>query len=37
MIGQGSRGPITEIIQKQFFDIVNGESEKYDKWLTYVE
>jgi len=37
MIGQGSRGPITAIIQKQFFDIVNGESEKYDKWLTYVE
>jgi branched-chain amino acid aminotransferase len=37
MIGQGSRGPITDIIQKQFFDIVNGESEKYDKWLTYVE
>ena len=28
MIGQGSRGPITEIIQKQFFDIVNGEVAK---------
>ena len=35
-IGQGTRGPVTELIQKQFFDIVNGKSPTYDKWLTYV-
>ena len=35
-IGQGTRGPVTELIQKQFFDIVNGKSSTYDKWLTYV-
>jgi branched-chain amino acid aminotransferase len=34
-IGQGTRGPVTELIQKQFFDIVNGKSPAYDKWLTY--
>lgn len=35
-IRNGTRGPITELIQKQFFDIVNGKSPTYDKWLTYV-
>jgi len=35
-IGRGTRGPVTELIQKQFFDIVNGKSSTYDKWLTYV-
>ena len=35
-IGNGTRGPVTELIQKQFFDIVNGKSPTYDKWLTYV-
>ena len=35
-IGEGTRGPVTELIQKQFFDIVNGKSSTYDKWLTYV-
>ena len=34
-IGEGTRGPVTELIQKQFFDIVNGKSSTYDKWLTY--
>ena len=34
-IGEGTRGPVTELIQKQFFDIVNGKSPAYDKWLTY--
>ena len=36
-IGNGSRGPITEILQKKFFDIVNGKSEKYKNWLTIVK
>lgn len=35
-IGSGSRGPITEKIQSMFFDAVQGKSEKYDNWLTYV-
>jgi len=33
-IGNGSRGPITEILQKKYFDVVNGKSEKYKDWLT---
>ena len=36
-IGNGSRGPITKILQKKFFDIVNGKSEKYKNWLTIVK
>ena len=35
-IGNGTRGPVTELIQKQFFDTVKGKSPTYDKWLTYV-
>tara|TARA_B100001123_G_scaffold451316_1_gene630894 strand:- start:18687 stop:19613 length:927 start_codon:yes stop_codon:yes gene_type:complete len=35
-IGSGKRGPITEAIQKRFFDIIYGrEADKYN-WLTYV-
>ncbi|MAZ79295.1 MAG: branched chain amino acid aminotransferase [Gammaproteobacteria bacterium] len=36
-IGNGSRGPITEVLQKKFFDIVNGRSEKYKNWLTIIK
>ena len=36
-IGNGSRGPITKILQKKFFDIVNGKSEKYSDWLTIIK
>jgi branched-chain amino acid aminotransferase len=35
-IGAGSRGPITENIQKAFFDIVGGLNPKYAHWLTPV-
>lgn len=35
-IGIGSRGPITEQIQQQFFAIVQGENQRYQHWLTYV-
>ena len=35
-IGQGSRGPITEKLQKAFFDVVNGRNPKYHHWLTKV-
>jgi branched-chain amino acid aminotransferase len=35
-IGRGSRGPITEMIQSAFFDIVNGRNPKYAEWLDRV-
>jgi len=35
-IGNGSRGPITEKIQKVFFDAVAGKNDKYSHWLTLV-
>ena len=35
-IGIGSRGTITEKLQKIFFDAVSGKIEKYEHWLTYV-
>lgn len=36
VVGEGKRGPITEKIQKAFFDIVNGRNPKYHHWLTKV-
>lgn len=35
-IGSGTRGPITEKIQKRFFDTVNGRAPEYASWLSYV-
>ena len=35
-IGNGARGPITETIQKRFFDIVHGREPDTHGWLTYV-
>ncbi len=35
-IGEGKRGPVTENIQKKFFDIAKGKEEKYLKWLDYI-
>ena len=35
-IGSGSRGPITEILQTKYFDVVHGRSEKHLDWLTTV-
>jgi len=37
MIGDGKRGPITEKIQKIFFDTVKGHNETYRSWLSYVK
>ena len=37
VIGSGSRGPVTEKIQKAFFDVVNGRNKKYHHWLTPVK
>jgi len=36
-VGEGRRGPITETIQKVFFDIITGEAEDQFGWLTPVE
>ena len=36
-IGSGSRGKVTKKIQEEFFRIVEGQNEKYEKWLTVVE
>jgi branched-chain amino acid aminotransferase len=36
VIGQGARGPVTEKLQKAFFDVVSGKNPKYHHWLTPV-
>ena len=35
-IGNGGRGPVTEKLQRLYFDCVQGRSEKHRDWLTYV-
>jgi branched-chain amino acid aminotransferase len=35
-IGSGSRGPITELLQKQYFDVVHGRSARHAHWLSPV-
>ncbi len=35
-IGAGCRGPITEDIQRSFFDVIKGKDKKYSRWLEYV-
>ncbi|HEX4880060.1 MAG TPA: branched-chain amino acid transaminase [Limnobacter sp.] len=35
-IGAGTRGPITEELQRRYFDVVYGRNEKYEHWLTRV-
>jgi branched-chain amino acid aminotransferase len=35
-IGAGRRGPVTERLQKAFFDAVHGRNPKYRGWLTQV-
>ena len=36
-VGSGKRGPITEKIQSEFFNIVEGKIEDKFNWLTYLE
>ncbi len=36
VIGQGRRGPITEKLQKRYFDILEGRAEDIYGWMTYV-
>jgi branched-chain amino acid aminotransferase len=35
-IGEGKPGPITQKLQKAYFDIVSGKNDKYKNWLTYI-
>ncbi|WP_273431976.1 branched-chain amino acid transaminase [Chitinibacter tainanensis] len=35
-IGAGVRGPITELLQKRYFDCVKGLDPKHEDWLTLV-
>jgi branched-chain amino acid aminotransferase len=35
-IGEGTRGPITAMIQRRFFDIIHGREPDTHGWLTYV-
>jgi branched-chain amino acid aminotransferase len=35
-IGSGSRGPVTEQLQKAYFDVVHGRSPMHADWLTLV-
>ena len=33
---KGVRGPVTEVIQKKYQDIINGRCEDEFSWLSYV-
>jgi len=35
-IGNGKRGPITEQLQKLYFDCVEGKLEQHQNWLSYI-
>ena len=35
-IGNGSRGPVTEMLQARYFDCVQGRDSQHDDWLTVV-
>ena len=35
-IGSGKRGPVTERLQRAFFDVINGVTPDRHNWLTYV-
>jgi len=35
-VGVGKRGPITEKLQKQYLQLVKGESAQYPEWLSYI-
>src|SRR5580704_14758321 len=35
-VGAGRRGPVTEVLQRAFFDVISGEVADTHGWLTYV-
>jgi branched-chain amino acid aminotransferase len=36
MIGNGTRGPITEKLQTMFFNVATGKAPQYDHWITHI-
>ncbi|WP_457596567.1 branched-chain amino acid transaminase [Hydrogenimonas sp.] len=36
IIGEGKRGPVTEALQKAYFDVVYGRDEDFEHYLTYI-
>ena len=36
-IGTGKPGPITKMVQDEYFSTIRGKREKYLSWLTFVE
>ncbi len=36
IIGRGKRGPVTERLQREYFDIVYGRNSDFDHYLTYI-
>ena len=36
IIGNGKKGPLTEKLQKEYFDCVAGKIKKYQNWLNHV-
>ena len=36
-IGAGSRGPMTELLQNDYFDLVHGRSDHYADWVSQVQ
>jgi len=36
VVGEGTKGPVTDEIQTQFFDLVEGNLDGYDDWFTDV-
>jgi branched-chain amino acid aminotransferase len=35
-IGNGSRGPLTKLLQSAYFDVVHGRDRKYETWLSFL-
>jgi branched-chain amino acid aminotransferase len=35
-VGPGTKGPVTDEVQSEFFDLVEGKLDGYDDWFTYV-
>src|SRR5690606_38628516 len=36
LVGSGKPGPVTQKVQEEFFELVNGRSKKHSEWLAYL-
>ncbi len=36
VIGEGKRGPVTERLQREYFDVVYGRNREFEHYLTYI-